>query len=172
MKQILSLLLLLLCCTGLQAQERVVEQPAFDAWSSTTLEIDKIALSDTATVFYIDAYFHPKYWIRVAKETYLQADGKQYPIRNGVGIELSAEHWMPESGTSSFQLVFPPLPKGTKTVDFIEGNDEGAFKIWNIHLDGSPASSPLAGKKNPKETPVLEKPEFKIRTACAAPQSR
>lgn len=31
MKQILSLLLLLLCCTGLQAQERVVEQPAFDA---------------------------------------------------------------------------------------------------------------------------------------------
>lgn len=165
MKQILSLLLLLLCCTGLQAQERVVEQPAFDAWSSTTLEIDKIALSDTATVFYIDAYFHPKYWIRVAKETYLQADGKQYPIRNGVGIELSAEHWMPESGTSSFQLVFPPLPKGTKTVDFIEGNDEGAFKIWDIHLDGSPASSPLAGKKNPKETPVLEKPEFKIGTA-------
>ena len=59
-KQTLLTCLLFLSCTGLQAQERIVEQPAFDAWSSTTLEIDKIALSDTATVFYIDAYFRPK----------------------------------------------------------------------------------------------------------------
>ena len=76
MKHGLYLLMFLLCFTGLQAQERVVEQPAFDAWNSTTLEIDKIVLSDTATVFYIDAYYRPKYWIQVAKETTLQADGK------------------------------------------------------------------------------------------------
>ena len=68
MKHGLYLFMFLLCGTGLQAQDRVVEQPAFDAWSSTTLEIDKIALSDTATVFYIDAYFRPKYWIQVVKE--------------------------------------------------------------------------------------------------------
>ena len=160
-KQTLLTCLLFLSCTGLQAQERIVEQPAFDAWSSTTLEIDKIALSDTATVFYIDAYFRPKYWIQVVKETTLRADGKTYPIKAGDGITLSEKFWMPESGEASFRLIFPPLPKGTKTVDFIEGDEEGAFKIWNIHLDGSPANSSLAGKKNPAETPVLEKPEFK-----------
>lgn len=160
-KQTLLTCLLFLSCTGLQAQERIVEQPAFDVWSSTTLEIDKIALSDTATVFYIDAYFRPKYWIQVVKETTLRADGKTYPIKAGDGITLSEKFWMPESGEASFRLIFPPLPKGTKTVDFIEGDEEGAFKIWNIHLDGSPANSSLAGKKNPAETPVLEKPEFK-----------
>lgn len=161
MKHGLYLLMLLLGYTTLQAQERVVEQPAFDAWSSTTLEIDKIVLSDTATVFYIDAYFRPKYWIQVVKETTLRADGKTYPIKAGNGITLSDKFWMPESGTASFQLIFPPLPKGTKTVDFIEGDEEGAFNIWNIHLDGSPAYSSLAGKKNPKENPVLETPVLK-----------
>lgn len=150
---------------GLQAQERVIEQPAFDAWSSTTLEIDKIVLSDTATVFYIDAYFLPKNWIQIVKETTLQADGKTYPIKAGDGITLSEKFWMPESGETSFRLIFPPLPKETKNVDFIEGDEEGAFKIWNIHLDGSPAYSSLAGKKNPAETSVLEKPEFKNGTA-------
>ena len=165
MKHGLYLLMFLLCFTGLQAQERVVEQPAFDAWNSTTLEIDKIVLSDTATVFYIDAYYHPKYWIQVAKETTLQADGKTYPSKAGDGINLSEKFWMPESGEASFRLIFPPLPKGTKAVDFSEGDVEGAYKIWNIRLDGSPAYSSLAGKKNPVETPVLEKPEFKNGTA-------
>ena len=103
MKHGLYLLMFLLCGTGLQAQDRVVEQPAFDAWSSTTLEIDKIALSDTATVFYIDAYFRPKYWIQVVKETTLRADGKTYPIKTGDGITLSEKFWMPESGEASFR---------------------------------------------------------------------
>ena len=110
MKHGLYLLMFLLCGTGLQAQDRVVEQPAFDAWSSTTLEIDKIALSDTATVFYIDAYFRPKYWIQVVKETTLRADGKTYPIKTGDGITLSEKFWMPESGEASFRLY----PKGPR----------------------------------------------------------
>lgn len=158
------LLVLLLGYTYLQAQERVVEQPAFDVRNTNSLEIRKIVLSDTATVFYIDAYYRPKNWIRIAKATVLETGGKSYPIRSGVGIELDKEFWMPESGTASFQLVFAPLPKETKTVDFVEGHDDGAFRIWGIHLDGSPASSPLAGKKNPKETVVLEKPELKTGT--------
>ena len=51
-----------LCCLfaclqiGAQGQTRVIEQPAFDTWNSTTLEIDRIELSDTATVFYVDAF--------------------------------------------------------------------------------------------------------------------
>ncbi len=95
----------------------------------------------------------------------MRADGKTYPIKAGDGITLSEKFWMPESGEASFRLIFPPLPKGTKTVDFSEGDVEGAYKIWNIRLDGSPAYSSLAGKKNPAEIPVLEKPEFKNGTA-------
>lgn len=161
MKQILTLLVVLFCCTTLQARERVVEQPAFDAWSSTSLEIQKIVLNDTATIVYIDAFYRPHNWIKIGKDSYLQANGKQYKIRSGVNMELEKEIWMPESGTYSFQMIFPPLPENTATVDFSEGDFEGAYSIWGIHLDGKPAYSPLAGKKNLKETPVLGTPELK-----------
>lgn len=80
-------------------------------------------------------------------------------------MELDKEIWMPESGTYSFQMIFPPLPENTTTVDFSEGDVEGGFSIWGIHLDGKPATSPLTGKKNPKETPVLEMPELKSGVA-------
>lgn len=161
MKQILSLLIVLLYCTTIQAKERVVELPAFDAWSSTSIEIQKIVLSDTATIVYIDAFYRPNMWIKIAKDSYLQADGKQYKILSGIGMEPDKEIWMPESGTYSFQMIFPPLPENTTTVDFTEGDFEGSFSIWGIHLDEKPAFSPLAGKKNPKESPVLETPELK-----------
>lgn len=165
MKQILSLLIVLLYCTTMQAKERVVELPAFDAWSSTSIEIQKIVLSDTATTVYIDAFYRPHNWIKIAKDSYLQADGKQYKLLSGIGMEPDKEIWMPESGTYSFQMIFPPLPENTTTVDFTEGDFEGSFSIWGIHLDGKLAFSPLAGKKNPKESPVLETPELKSGVA-------
>lgn len=160
MKRVLSMIAILFCCTLLHAKERVVELPAFAVWSSTSLEVSKIVLNDTATIVYIDAFYRPNNWIKIAKDSYLQADGKQYKLIAGVGMEPDKEIWMPESGTYSFQMIFPPLPENTATIDFTEGDFDGAFSIWGIRLDGKPADSPLAGKKNPKETPVLETPVF------------
>lgn len=165
MKQTITSLIVFFCCTMLQAKERIVELPAFNAWSSTSIEVQKIVLNDTATIVYIDAFYRPNNWIKIAKDSYLQADGKQYKILSGVNMELDKEIWMPESGTYSFQMIFPPLPENTATVDFSEGDFEGSFSIWGIHLDGKPAYSPLAGKKNPKEAPVLETPELKTGIA-------
>lgn len=161
MKRIIYFFTCLLCCQLLAAKERVIEQPAFTAWNSTALEISKVICSDTATVFYIDAFYNPKMWIKIAKDSYIQADGKQYTIIRGIGMEPDKEIWMPESGTYSFQMVFPPLPPTATEVDFSEGNFDGAYSIWGIRLDGKPATSVLAGKKNPKESPVLEIPELK-----------
>lgn len=161
MKHIISSFILFLCCTGLQAQERVVEQPAFEVRNTNTLEFQKIILTDTATVLYVDAYYRPKFWIKIVDETTLEADGKSYRIKAGDGIALNDEFWMPESGTASFRLIFPPLPKETKTVDFIEGNDKGAFKIWGIRLDGTTPTVDFPDVKKPEKAPVLEKPELK-----------
>lgn len=161
MKHIISSFLLLLYSTGLLAQERVIEQPAFEVRSSNTLEFQKIVLSDTATVLYVDAYYRPKFWIKIVDETTLESNGKSYRIKSGDGITLNEEFWMPESGTASFRLIFPPLPKDTKTFDFIEGNDKGAFKVWGIHLDGEYPKSHLTNVKLPEKTLALEKPELK-----------
>lgn len=161
MKHIISLLTLFLSCTSLHAQDRVVEQPAFEVRNTNTLEFQKIILNDTATIMYVDAYYRPKYWIKIVDETTLEANGKSYRIKAGDGIKLNEEFWMPESGTASFRLIFPPLPKDTKTVDFIEGNDKGAFKIWGIRLDGKTPSVNFPNVKKPEKELVLEKPELK-----------
>lgn len=131
---IISLLLCTLCIA--QAKDRVIERPPFIAWNSTTREIEKIILGDTATTVCIKAFYEPKYWIKTSKGSFLRDNnGAIYPIRNGVGITLDKEFWMPESGEAEFQLIFPPLPKNITSVDFIGGDDENSIKIWGIQLD-------------------------------------
>lgn len=122
-----------------QAKERVIDRPPFLAWSSSSLEIDKVVLSDTATVLHIKAFYRPKNWIKIASGTFLKvANGEMYPLRRGVGITPDKEFWMPESGEAEFQLVFPPLPPNTTSFDFSEGDFEGSFQIWGIQLKKMP----------------------------------
>lgn len=124
-----------------QQGKRFVDNPTFGVCNSRTIEINKIVLSDTATIFYVEASYHPKYWIRIDSAAYLQANGKKYKIIKGEGIEPGAQHWMPESGKSSFQLIFPPLPRSVKRVDFIETEKERNFNFWDIELQ--PEATPL-----------------------------
>lgn len=128
---------LLLCAFCiLKAEDRIVERPPFLAWSSNSIEIDKIVMSDTVTTLYIKAYYQPKYWIKIATGSFLKDNnGTLYPIRKGIGITLDKEFWMPESGEAEFQLTFPPIPENVTSIDFSEGDFEGAYKIWGIQLD-------------------------------------
>lgn len=128
---------LILCtvCT-VQAKDRIIERPPFLAWSSNSIEIDKIVMSDTATTVFVKAYYRPKYWIKIATGSFLKDEnGALYPIRKGVGITLDKEFWMPESGEAEFQLLFPPIPENVTCLDFSEGDFDGAYKIWGIQLN-------------------------------------
>ena len=121
MKTLCTLLLALGTLCSIQAQERKVNQPPFIVRNTSTVEINQITLSDTATVLDIKAYYRPHNWIRISGESYLLADnGKKYPIRSGSGITLDKEFWMPDSGEATFSLIFPTLPATVKTIDFIE----------------------------------------------------
>lgn len=136
MKQFAFIISLMLCISCLaQAKDRVIERPPFLAWSSTTLEIDKIVMSDTATVLHIKAYYRPKQWIKIARQSFLKDNnGETYTLKSGIGITPDKEFWMPESGEGEFQLVFPPVADSATAVDFSEGNFDGSFKIWGIQL--------------------------------------
>lgn len=122
------------------AGEKVIERPDFGVRNSGTLEIDKIILNDTATVFYVDAYFRPHYWIRIDSGTYLKAGDKKYMLTGSEGIRLSENHWMPDSGKSSFVLFFPPIDRSLDRIDFIESDCEDCFKIWDIELSRRPSA--------------------------------
>ena len=128
-------LLLCICCT-LQAKNKVIDLPPFIASNTTSIEVSKVTLSDTATVLHIYSKYRPKQWIRIATESYLKDDnGKTYPLRSGIGITPGENFWMPESGEAEFQLVFPPLSGNVSSIDFTEGEGiEEAFSIWGIQL--------------------------------------
>ncbi len=114
----------------------VVERPVFEVWNSTTLEIDKIELTDSSTVIHFDAFYRPKWWIKIVSDTYIRESGsdERFLITHAEGLELDKEFFMPESGETSFKLFFPPLPEGITKIDFIESDCKDCFKIWGIHL--------------------------------------
>lgn len=130
---IVGLMLFLMSCAP---ENRVIEKPIFLASNTTSIEVSKVTLTDTTTVLDIFARYTPKHWIRVASTSLLTDDkGNEYPIQSGVGIELGKEFFMPESGEAEFQLVFPPLKRGAKSISFSEGPEvERGFSIWDIQL--------------------------------------
>ena len=92
-------------------------------------------------------YFGKKgYWFRVAKESYLTANGKKYQVTASDGITLgencypqvkassATEGIMGDMYYSDFTLTFDPFETIPEAFDFKEGDGKGAFVIRNISL--------------------------------------
>ena len=91
-------------------------------------------------------YTKKGYWFRIAKDSYLTANGKKYKLTAADGIKLDAdnfpeinaftakEDYIGEINYSDFTLTFEPFESIPETFDFKEGDDEGAFVIRNISL--------------------------------------
>lgn len=148
---------MLVSCTP---ANRVVENPLIDAANTRTLDIVKVELSDTATVLHVNAYFRPKNWIVISSDTYLQIPAMRFTLTGAEGITPDSLFWMPDSGEASFVLRFPPLPRGTKSFDFIESDCADCFKLYGVDLTGKteypeyPEGLPKALRKAPKDGPV------------------
>jgi thiol-disulfide isomerase/thioredoxin len=86
------------------------------------------------------------YWFRIAKDSYLTANGKKYKLTAADGIKLDVdnypevnaftakEDYIGEINYTDFTLTFEPFETIPETFDFIEGDVEGAFVIRNISL--------------------------------------
>ena len=139
MKKVLFVLSAVLCLATCSQQPHrgSIEAPLYEVRNTHTLEISRIDLTDSTTVLHMEARFRPHWWIRIVSSTFLaDENGNQYPIVSADGIELDKEFWMPASGEAQFTLTFPPIPAGVNSIDFIEGYEQGAFRIWGIRLDG------------------------------------
>lgn len=133
---IIVLAVITVCLAACRQKEKVVERPAFGVKNSDMLEISKIVLNDTATIFYVDSYQRPKYWIRVDSNMYIQAGGQKYPIITTMdSVKLGEYYWMPDSGRCSFRMVFPAIPRSTERIDLVEGEcNVGGWHVWGIEL--------------------------------------
>lgn len=156
---------------GCGPKERTVELPPFEGNNSHVIEITQVDLTDSLTTVSLKARFIPHYWIKMAGDSRLQADGKQYKVVKTEGIELDSLFWMPESGEAEFQLMFEPLPVSTKQMDFIEGDQGGAFRIWGIDISGKPqAQYPEGLPRELRNQPLaaeIPEPEMKNATTTA-----
>ena len=80
MKNFGILLLAMVSCCLLQAKDRVVKQPPFIARSSSTIEIDRVVVSDTATVLDVKAFFRPHNWIQISNSISVSSHHPINPI--------------------------------------------------------------------------------------------
>lgn len=160
MNKLVSFFAVVLFFVPVTAQKKVIETPPFMVSNSKTLEISKVHLSEKETSLEVKAFFTPNYWIKIASDSYLKANGKKYKITGSEGITIDSLFYMPASGKASFTLKFEPLPKKTKSFDFIESDCERCFKIYGIDLVNKKIKLP----KLPKEYNQLSKTstDFKV----------
>ena len=143
MKKLLlsTVMLAFVAMTG-QAKDVVWEQPTIEYGTSNgdgffhlALDLTKVELKANETVVYITVLQrsdYPDYWFQFAGDTYLKVGEQRYTVVSADGIELNKHLQTDKDGKCDVVFHFPPLPKGTKSFDFIEGDGQGAFQIKGI----------------------------------------
>ena len=144
MKRLLSNMLLVLVVLAGQAKGKAIvwEQPTIeygtsngDGFFNLALDVTKVELKDNETVVYITAQQrsdYPDFSFQFAGDTYLKVDEQRYTITSADGIELNKFVQTNKDYKREMAFHFPPLPKGTKVFDFIEGDGDRAFQIKGI----------------------------------------
>ena len=144
MKKLLSAILLVLVALVGQAKGKdiVWEQPTTeygtsygDGYFYLSLDVTKVELKADETVVHFTVMQrsdYPDYWFSFAKSSYLKVGERCFTVVSADGIELDKHLQTGKDYKSDVVLHFPPLPKGTKTFDFIEGEGQGAFQIKGI----------------------------------------
>lgn len=141
MKNQFAFVMALGLCINMAAESRVVDYPFISYANTDILDITRVEMCDTATIVRFDANYIPKYWISVGKGAVLKAEGKEYALKTTQDIVPGEKLWMPESGQTSFTLIFEPLPSSVKKFDFKEGDKKGDWVLADVLLNRD-ASAP------------------------------
>lgn len=108
----------------------------FDGFFNIALDITKVELKEDETTVYATIKQRSDYpdmdQFKFSKDTYLLADSKRYPVVSAEGIEFDKFRQTEKNGRLDVVFHFRPLPKNTRSFDFIEGDGQGAFQIKGI----------------------------------------
>ena len=121
--------------------------PKQDNSSNLGLVVRHIEANADGTKVSFRYYAKKGYWFRIAKDSYLTANGKKYKLTAADGIKLDVdnfpevndftakEDYIGEINYSDFALTFEPFDIIPTTFDFIEGDVQGAFVIRNVSVE-------------------------------------
>ncbi|TCO10590.1 TlpA family protein disulfide reductase [Natronoflexus pectinivorans] len=121
MKLALTLLGMLCFVATLHAQT-VIENPTVGGTNVPYAKIERVTLTDTATIIDFNTEFIPGWWIRVNDDKTFITDssgGDELYVKAAEGLILNEQHWTPESGLNIYSLIFPPLDKDVESFDLI-----------------------------------------------------
>lgn len=135
-KILLALLLTVFLNSAAEAKkkERTIERPRMGWRNTPSLEIDRIVLSDTATVLWFDVFNTGDETFRIGKDACIRVGDKNMALKSAAGIVLDKETPLPEEEKVSFRLVFPPIDRRTELLDFRES--ASGWKLFDIDLTG------------------------------------
>lgn len=136
MRILLTLLLVLLLQTTVEAKKRIrnIEYPRMGWRNTRSLEINRVTLTDTATVLWFDVFNMGDETFSIGKKACIRVDGKDLTARNATGIVFEQEMRIPDEGKISFSLSFPPIDRRTELLDFRAS--ENGWKLFDIDLTG------------------------------------
>ena len=123
-----------------------INSPKQDNSSNLGFVVRHIEANADGTKVSFRYYTKKDYKFRIAKDSYLTANGKKYKLTAADGIKLDVDNY-PEVNAftakeeyigainySDFTLTFEPFETVPETFDFIEGDGEDVFIIRNISL--------------------------------------
>lgn len=131
---LVAVVCILACVSCSKPGPRAIGKPFIAASNASNLDVDSIALSDSATTVAFHVNFRPGWWIKISPDSKLIAGGKEYAMTGADGIVPGEQFTMPESGETDFTLTFEPVPFDVQTVDFTEGGD--GWSLWGIDVSG------------------------------------
>ena len=112
--------------------------------------IERVVLSDTATVVDFLVTRKPYSWVALAATTHLcDEQGVRHAVKGAEGLTLGEKLYLPKDGTARFRLFFDPMPQGTRIFDLIEGEEYEQQYWYGLHGSGYEPDFPLAQEAYP-----------------------
>lgn len=120
--------------------------PRQDNYSSPQLAVRRIHANANGTKVCFRIYTRKDLWFSIAKDSYLEANGKKYKLTAADGIKLDENNTPQDKAYSvrvkygldinysDFTLTFEPFDTVPESFDFKAGDGEDAFIIRNISL--------------------------------------
>ena len=117
---IITILLTLIAMTGwAQKNEKIWDNVVIGNTNVDWSEVTKVGLFADRTEVGLRIKYRQGSWISIAKSTFIEADGKQYPIKDATVIGLDNRYTL-STNSFDFTLIFEPVPQHIKTFDVIE----------------------------------------------------
>lgn len=143
------------------SEAKVIKLPHISAANVSDFDVTEVEHTKTATRLHVVAIVNREVPAsEIANGTYLLAGGRKYAMtrleKPDEGKPCEDEYDL----AYEFDLWFEPLPKDTKTFDFIEGEGGEGRKLWDVDLTGKKKKVPAI--LNAKESSDAGIPDFKL----------